>query len=236
MWQLVLEVLNFFRIVRMGLKISVVKCIELSSSGKNQVLSRGSTLVIWTAFFLYASCKICFPQDNICYSNKVNRMWVNRPESKQKEFGDHPGDGTCASFPWGCWVCTAPWSISQLQIRVCLCWILVIAFSSRNVPALGHSIWVSHKENRAHRERAYAENSSDAIDFIKIRLGFLPHQFLFFFCSVSVSGSNKSQISQTFCASILDSIRWWLKLQFCRNLEKVASIFYKGQYLSIITY
>lgn len=146
---------------------------------ENKLLSRGNTHAIWTGFFLYANCKICFPKHNICYSSEVYRMWVSRPESKQKEFGDHLGNGTCASFPWGCWVCTAPRSISVLQIRVCLCWILVIAFSSRNVPALGHSIWVSQKENTAHR--AYAENSSDAIDFIKIRLGLLPQIFFFFF-------------------------------------------------------
>lgn len=83
---------SFFRIVRMGLKISVVKCTKLSSSGKNRPLSRGNAFAIWTGFFLYANSKICFPKDNISYSNEVNRMWVNRPESKQKEFGDHPGD------------------------------------------------------------------------------------------------------------------------------------------------
>lgn len=122
------------------LKAMVWKCIQLSSYGKNHLLPRGDTLAIWIGFFIYANCKVCFPKDNICYSSKVYRMSVNRLESKQKEFGDHLGDGTCASFHWSCRLCTAPWFISQLQIRVCLCWILAIAFSSGNVPALGHSI------------------------------------------------------------------------------------------------
>lgn len=55
----------------------------------------GDTLAVWIGFFVYANYDVSFPEDSICFPSKVYRMSVNRLESKQKEFGDHLGDGTC---------------------------------------------------------------------------------------------------------------------------------------------